>query len=284
MGQHQGKRVLITGAARGIGAALAERLTSKGAKVALVGLEPEILAQTAARCGDAPWREADVSDLDAITAAVDELAAELGGLDVVVANAGIAQQLPLDGGDPDVMRQMIDVNVLGAYYTLRAGAPHVSHQNGYLVAVSSLAAAVHVPLLSAYSASKAAVEAIGNTLRIEMGPTGAKVGVAYFAELDTDMTSRGFGTKAADVLTGGGTVLGVAPLKAGIDALDRGIAKRSRKICAPRWIAPILPLRAVGQRVIELKGFPQLSEALEIARGERVKMTTEQPGKNRTLR
>ena len=158
------RRVLITGAARGIGAALAERLHERGARVALAGLEPERLAETAARCGDAPWWECDVTERDRVEATVAGAVDALGGLDVVVANAGVAAQLPMIGGDPAVMERTLRVNVLGAYHTLRAAGPHVAHRRGYALAVASPAAAVQVPLLGAYSASKAAVEAMGNTL------------------------------------------------------------------------------------------------------------------------
>lgn len=277
MTSHDGKKVLITGAARGIGAALAGRLAGQGAQVALLGLEPELLKQVSQRCPGSLWREVDVTDGDRVDEVVKEIATLWGGLDVVVANAGVAGQLALDGGDPEVMRAHLEVNVMGCYRTLRAAAPHISHPDGYAVATASLAAAAHAPLMGAYNASKAAVEALGNTFRIELAPTGAKVGVAYFAEIDTDMTSRGFGTRAATMLTGGGTILGVAPLESAIDALDRGIRKRSRRICAPRWIAPILPARMVAQRVMELRGFPQLTLALQIAREEGADLTTVQP-------
>src|SRR5699024_2056836 len=115
-----GRRVLITGAARGIGAALARRLHARGARVALAGLEPELLAEVAADCGNAPWRECNVADNDQVERSVAELVAELGGLDIVIANAGIAAQLPLVGGDVTVMERTVQVNVMGAYYTLRA--------------------------------------------------------------------------------------------------------------------------------------------------------------------
>lgn len=269
-------RVLITGAARGIGAALARRLVERGHRVALCGLEPEALANVAEEC-EAPWRECDVGDRVAVERAVAELVKELGGLDVVVANAGIARQLALIGGDHEVFERTMRVNTLGTYYTLRAAGPHVSHANGYALAVSSLAAAVHVPLLGAYSASKAAVEALGNTLRAELAPTGARVGVAYFAELDTDMTSRGFDTRAADVLTGGGTVTGVAPLSKAVDALERGITRRSRRVVAPRWVGPLLPVRMLIQPLVERRTRKRLAEALEIARTEDVPFTTPQP-------
>ena len=243
----RGRRVLITGAARGIGAGLADLLTAHGARVALMGLAPDLLAEVAAR-NNAPWRECDVADPDAVDRAVDELVTELGGLDIVIANAGIAKQLPIIGGQPDVMEAHLRVNTLGVFYTLRAAGPHISHPSGYALATASLAAAVHLPLLSAYSASKAAVEAIGNTFRQEVRPAGAKVGVAYYAELQTDMTSRGFDTAAADEL--GGTVSGVAPLETGLRALERGIARRSRRIAAPGWARtvstrPVRPVQLV---------------------------------------
>lgn len=272
-----GRRVLITGAARGIGAALAQRLHQRGARVALAGLEPELLAEVARSCGGAPWVRCDVTDQDQVDAAVAAAVDALGGLDVVVANAGVAAQLPLVGGDPEVMRRTLDVNVMGTYLTVRAAGPHISHPGGYVVVISSLGAAVNPPLLGAYSASKAAVEALGNTLRGELHPSGAKVGVAYFAELDTDMTSRGFGTEAAATLTGGGTATKVTPLVVGIDALERGIARRSRRIVAPKWVAPILPVRMTAQRVVDRYLARTVGPALEAARRETVELTTPQP-------
>jgi NAD(P)-dependent dehydrogenase (short-subunit alcohol dehydrogenase family) len=280
----RGRRVLITGAARGIGAALAGRLHERGARVALAGLEPEGLAAVADRCGGAPWAECDVTDEEQVEAAVATAVAHLGGLDVVVANAGVAAQLPLVGGDPEIMRRTLDVNVMGAYLTLRAAGPHISHPTGYAVAVASLAAAVHPPLLGAYGASKAAVEALGNTLRAELKPSGARVGVAYFAELDTDMTSRGFGTDAAQALLGQGPAAkatGVAPLELGVRALERGIARRRRYILAPAWVGAVLPVRMAAQMVVEQATQRGLQKALAIAREEKVALTTPQPERAR---
>lgn len=276
-----GRRVLITGAARGIGAALAQRLHERGAQVAVVGLEPELLEAVAASCGGAPWQVCDVTDRDQVDRAVRVAVDGLGGLDVVVANAGIAAQLPLVGGDPEVMERTLAVNVMGAYNTLRAAGPHVSHPQGYALAVSSLAAAVHLPLLGAYSASKAAVEALGNTLRVEVRPSGARVGVAYFAELDTDMTERGFGTQAAASLTGGGSLTRTTPLDVGIDALERGIARRSRRVVAPRWVGPLLPVRMAVQPVLDRYARGKVAAAVEIARTETVELTTPQPDRVR---
>src|SRR3954469_8023144 len=214
-----GRRVLMTGAARGIGAALPRRLHERGARVALAGIEPDLLASVAASCGDAPWQRCDVSDREAVDAAVGASVEALGGLDVVVANAGVAAQLPLLGGNPAVMERTLAVNVMGVYNTLRAAGPHVSHEGGYALAISSLAAALHPPLLGAYSASKAAVEALGDSLRCELRSSGARVGVAYFAELDTDMTHRGFGTEAASKIAAL-KLSRITPLARGIDVLE----------------------------------------------------------------
>lgn len=270
-----GRRVLITGAARGIGAATARRMHERGAAVALAGIEDEELERTAADCSGAPWWECDVRDREQVEAAVKGAAERLGGLDVVVANAGVAAQLPVVGGDPTVFERTLAVNTLGVYYTLRAAGPFISHPRGYALAISSLAAAVHPPLMGAYSASKAAVEALGDSLRAELRPSGARVGVAYFAELDTDMTSRGFATEAARRMVGGRQR--VAPLSAGIDAIERGIERRSRVVVAPAWVAPLLPARALLQRAAELATRRGLAETLAIAREEHAPLTTEQP-------
>ena len=272
-----GRRVLITGAARGIGAALAQRLYQRGARVAVIGLEAEKLTTLAKGCGDAPWHVCDVSNREEVRAAVTKTVDSLGGLDVVVANAGIAAQLPLSGGDPEIMDRIIGVNVMGVYNTVWATAPLISHSNGYAVLVSSFAAAINLPLMGAYNASKAAVEALGNTLRIELRPSGAKVGVAYFAELDTDMTRRGYDTRAARSLPAAKFIGRNRPLELGIDALERGITRRSRRIVAPRWMTGALPFRMAIQPFAERLTQPGLAKALDIAREEQVSFTTQQP-------
>ncbi len=269
--------MLITGAARGIGASLAQRLSERGAVVALAGLEPELLAGVAQTCGRAPWWECDVADRDQVDATVATAVAELGGLDVVVANAGVGAQMPMLGGDPQIFDRTLDVNVRGVYNTLRAAAPHIAHPRGYALPVSSLAAAVHIPMLGAYNASKSAVEALGNTLRAELRATGAKVGVAYFSEIDTDMTARGFDTDAARSLAGLTKYVRITPLPVAIDALERGIAWRARRIVSPRWVAGALRFRMLVQPVVDVVVQRGLADALEIARAEDVELTTPQP-------
>jgi NAD(P)-dependent dehydrogenase (short-subunit alcohol dehydrogenase family) len=202
----------------------------------------------------------------------------LGGLDVAVANAGIGAQMALVGGDPAIWDATLAVNLGGTYNLVLAAAPHVAHRGGYFLLTASLAAAVHLPLMSAYCASKAAVESLGDSLRIELRPSGARVGVAYYAELDTDMTSRGFDTEAARrTPIGGHGHLPVSPVGPAIDALERGIRRRSRRIVSPSWVGPLLPVRMVVQRAVELQVRRGLGKTLDIARGEQPPLTTSQP-------
>ena len=188
----RGQRVLITGAARGIGAALAERLASHGARLALVGLEPETMAAVAARCGEGTFvAECDVSSNEQVTQAIDAAAEALGGLDVVVANAGIATGGPLRSQDLRSWERVIEINLLGVMYTDRAALPHLERSRGYVLNIASTAAALRGPGMTAYCAAKAGVEALSDCLRIEMQPLGVEVGVAYFLFLDTDMVKDG---------------------------------------------------------------------------------------------
>ena len=201
---------------RGDGAAAARARR----RLALAGIEPD-----AARAGGratAATRSAmvcDVRDREQVEAAVEAAVEHLGGLDVVIANAGVAAQLPMIGGDPEIFERTIEVNLLGVYYTLRAaGAAHRAHERGYALAIASLAAAVHPPMLGAYSASKAGVEALADALRVELRSSGASVGVAYFAELDTDMTQPRLRHRGG----------GAAPRRAAVGGADRGRGRRDR--------------------------------------------------------
>ena len=130
-----------------------------------------------------------------------------------------------------------------------------------------------------YSAAKAGVEALANTLRIELAPSGARVGVAYFGELDTDMTSRGFGTRSAAALRffNKGPFTGVSPLGLGIEAIERGVGSRSRTVVAPRSVAFALHTRMLAQRFVDRAARRGLDEALSIARDENAPLTTELP-------
>ncbi len=120
------------GRASGIGAALTRRLTARGTRVGLIDRDAERLERVAAELG-APFAVADVRERDALTAAIDDLAAQLGGLDIAVANAGIATGGPLRLIAPEVVEETLDINLLGVWRTASAALPHVLARRGHLL-------------------------------------------------------------------------------------------------------------------------------------------------------
>ena len=152
----RGKVVLITGGARGIGAAVGAESARRGARVALAGLEPELLAETAAKIGPETHHvECDVSDLESVEAAVASTVERFGGIDVVLANAGIGTYGTAEKGDPEAWLRTVDVNLNGVYRTLHATLPHVLERRGYIGVVCSIASFAPLAGMSSYSAAKA---------------------------------------------------------------------------------------------------------------------------------
>jgi NAD(P)-dependent dehydrogenase (short-subunit alcohol dehydrogenase family) len=250
-----GRTVLITGAARGIGAETARRLHAKGANVALVGLEPERLEQLAAELGEARAAafEADVTDFDALRRAVDACVQRFGGIDVGIANAGIAFTGPLASTSIDHVERTLAVNLLGVWRTDRALIGQIVQRRGYLLNIASLAAIVRAPLMGPYAAAKAGVEALTDSLRIETRPTGARVGCAYFGFIDTDLVRASFSQPSVKVMSVRMPSLigNPAPVSKAVDAIERGIERRADRLWAPRWVGPMLTLRGLLQPLSE---------------------------------
>lgn len=183
-----GKVILITGAARGIGAGTARAYAAHGGKVALVGLEPERLKELADKLGDsAAWWEADVRDGAAVTAAIDAAAKHFGRIDHVLANAGIASYGTVRQVDETSFTRVIDININGVYRTLHAAIPHLTNSRGYALVVSSLAAFTPLAGLASYNASKAGVEALALAARQEVDHLGVGIGVCHPSWIDTDI-------------------------------------------------------------------------------------------------
>src|SRR4051794_37709019 len=275
-----GRTVLITGAARGIGAESARQLRAKGAKLALVGLEPELLEQRASELGgDTAWFEANVAEPDELASAVEGAVERFGGIDVVIANAGIAGGGPVATMDPDAFDRIIEVNLLGVVRTVRACLPHIVERRGYVLPIASLAAALHGPMMAAYASSKAGVEAFADSLRVEVADSGTKVGCAYFSFIDTDMVRRGLDRPSAKraqerIMRG---PLKPPPVSVAGEAIVRGIERRARHVVAPKWVLPALYLRTLLQPLSERGGRDDVREAMRLAASEPTELTTEQP-------
>ena len=263
----QGKTVFVTGAARGIGAESARRLAERGANVALVGLEPEELERVAASCGPrAAWFEADVTSWDALEEAVAGTVERFGGIDIVIANAGIATAGSIRAADPQAFERTIDINLLGVWRTLRCCLPHVLERRGYVLVVASVAAIVHGPLMAAYSAAKAGAEALADSLRSEVAHHGVGVGVGYFSWIATDMVAGGdahpvFGPVRSELR---GPLGKTFPVSAVGDAVVRGVEKRQRWVTVPNWVRAAIVLRGLLGPLIELGARSRARELDEL--------------------
>jgi len=262
----RGKTVLITGAARGLGAETARRVAARGANVALVGLEPEELERVAAQCGaNAAWFECDVTDVDALEAVVAGAVERFGGIDVVMANAGIAPMGMVRSTDPMAFERTIEINLLGVWRTVRACLPHVIERQGYVLVIASMAAALHAPGMAAYAASKAGAEAFANSLRSEVKHLGVDVGVGYFGFIDTDMVRGADAHPAIGALreTATGPLSKTYPLSKAGKALAEGIEKRQRWVVVPPYARALIVLRTLLQPLVEReaqKAAPEVDE------------------------
>jgi NAD(P)-dependent dehydrogenase (short-subunit alcohol dehydrogenase family) len=245
-----GKVVFITGGARGIGAEVARRLRNKGAKLVLIDLDTVELAALAAELGEDRVLTvvADVRDLSAMQAAADKAVEHFGGIDVVLANAGIASYGSVLQVDPDMVKRVLDVNLLGAFHTARATLPALLERRGYLLIVSSLAAFTAAPTMAPYDMSKAGNEHLANALRLEVGHKGVSVGSAHMAWIDTAMVRD----PKADLPSFGEFLARLPwPLNK-TTSLDRcaaafvkGIEGRADRVYCPRWVVLLRWLKPV---------------------------------------
>jgi NAD(P)-dependent dehydrogenase (short-subunit alcohol dehydrogenase family) len=180
--------VVITGGASGLGFATAKVLTGRGARVALIDRDADAVHAAAQSLGgDTLGIATDICDAAAVADAIAHVSDRLGAIDVVMAGAGITGWGPALLIDRTEWERTIETNVLGTWRTVNAALPHLVRSKGYLLIVASGFAASPGPAVSAYAASKAAVESLGRSLRIELAHHGVDVGVAYYSFLDTPM-------------------------------------------------------------------------------------------------
>ena len=244
-----GKVAFITGGGRGIGADTARLLAKRGVKLVLTDLDEAPLRELAAELGDNVLAVAcDVCDLAAMEDAAAQAVERFGGIDFVVANAGIASYGSVLAVDPLTFKRVIDINILGVFHTVRATLPSVIERKGYVLVVSSLAAFAPAPGLAAYNASKAGVEHFANALRLEVKHQGVDVGCAHMSWIDTPLVQDAKKDLSAfkQMLDGLPYPLNkTAKVEACTKAFVEGLEKRSRHIYVPGWVGAIARSRTL---------------------------------------
>jgi NAD(P)-dependent dehydrogenase (short-subunit alcohol dehydrogenase family) len=259
MASVNGKVELITGGANGIGAEVARRLHAKGAKLVLTDLDAGQLKDVAAGLGEDRVLTvvADVRELSAMQAAADKAIERFGGIDIVMANAGIGAFGSVLEIDPEAFKTVVDVNLMGVFYTVRAALPSVLERRGYVLVVSSLAAFAAAPGMASYDASKAGVEHFANSLRLELAHRGVDVGSAHMSWIDTPLVreSKELSTFQEMLAKLPGPLKKTTSVQECGEAFIKGIEGRKSRIYCPswvgltRWMRPLIAT-PVGERDI----------------------------------
>lgn len=261
------KVVLITGGARGVGAEVARRLHATGANLVLTDVDEAALREIGTDLGEdrVLTAVADVRDLAAMEDVAARAVDRFGGIDVVMANAGISTYGSVLKVDPEAFRTLVDVNIVGVFNTVRAALPAVIDRRGYVLIVSSAAAFAASPGLAPYDTAKAGVEQFANALRLEVAHLGVAVGSAHMLWIDTPLVQDAKSDlpsfrKMLDALPG---PLGkTTSVEACGKAFVKGIEQRKRYVYCPdyvsvlRWIKPLLATR-LGESST-LKSVPEL--------------------------
>src|SRR6476659_1153478 len=181
-----GRKLVITGAARGIGEKAARLAAARGAHVALIGLEPGRLRALADDRGAvASWQEADVRDGIALRSAIDNCAMTMGGIDIVVANAGVAAYGTVRQADEASFERVLDINLKGVFRTLKYATPHLERSRGHAMVLASAISFTPIAGLASYAASKAGVEMLALAYRQEVAHIGITVGLVHPSWIDT---------------------------------------------------------------------------------------------------
>jgi len=232
-----GRVVLITGGARGIGFSIAEAAYRRGASMVLIDLDEAVVSESASILGErAIGIGADVTDLSQMERAFARAVEHFGRVDVVIANAGIAPEVSSVNGIPDEdWERVLAVNLYGVWRTVRAGMDQIVANGGQFVLVSSSYAYMNGTLNAAYATAKSGVEALGRSLRTELIPLGASATVAYFGWVTTEMVTGAFSDPIVDGMrkTAPKFMTRQIPAKVAGEKVVDGIESREARVIVP---------------------------------------------------
>ncbi len=264
----------MTGAARGIGLESARLLSARGASVMLTDIDgDEVAAAAESIGGSAVALKVDVTDREALEAAVLEAGARFGGLDVVVANAGIAPAARTVGSiDSEQFERVIEVDLLGVYRTVHTALPSIAARRGQVVVVASVYAFAPGVMVSPYAASKAAVEQLGRALRIELAAHGAGATVVYPGFADTRLIREAFEDPIAAGMESTLPQFAARRISAALVAerLVAGIERRAPRVIVPRWYGIWFALRGILGPLLDagMARDPRIAELVERAEAQ----------------
>ncbi|MEI9985306.1 MAG: SDR family oxidoreductase [Aliidongia sp.] len=189
MAKLYGKIALITGGTTGIGAATAKLFQAEGAKVIVTGTNPQTLEAARAELAGIEVIASDQADTAATRTLMDRVKAKHGRIDVLFVNAGIAAFAPLEGVDEASFDRLFNINVRGAYFTIKYGAPMIP-DGGAIILLASVAGSTGVASTSVYSASKAALRSLGRTLAAELAPRNIRVNTVSPGPIETPLQAK----------------------------------------------------------------------------------------------
>ena len=255
-----GAVILVTGAGQGIGRALVAGILARGGRPVAVEFDPAFAEGLEAQiAGRGAVHIADVRDADRMAEIAACTIRDFGGIDVVIANAGIERVSPTLDMPPAMFESVLETNVQGVYRTLQPALASVVARKGHVLAIASIAALIPFPMAAAYSTSKAAVDMMMRVLRLELTGTGATAGAAYFGFVQTAMADRIFSApEVAQVVDSLPCVpLGIKPLPGADRVAARildGIARRRARIYAPWMVRVTFALRGLYPQLDGLLG------------------------------
>lgn len=263
--------IAITGSTGGLGAAVVSALAEKGVKFALFDLDATAVEAQAKSLGSHRARgwAVDVRSMESISTAMTDAVQHFGHIDVVIANAGITCFEPLVSADPERFDRVVDINLNGVWRTFRAAVPFIRASQGYMLAISSMAAFVHSPLQASYTASKAGVWAMCDSIRLELRHMGVGVGSVHPTFFHTPMMDQAFADPAGNKIWGGNKsgIWKMVPLSEVVAAIVNGIERREEFIVVPKQNALVARAPGLFRKFTEALGFNDrgIAETIRLA-------------------